>query len=300
MQLLTEKAHFTVDGGEFRRSVNREPFGFSHNLHELELFSFDSLRELAAKYVDADYFIAGSVQAPGTPFYSLPCADLRPLEAIDRLDFGAQRVLMKRPEKYDARFRDLLDALFDRVLELRGGLRGEKLERLEGSVLISSAAATTPFHFDPEVSFFFQIQGPKIYHVYSPSILSEQELERFYVQGVVDIGQVEFAGRDPARECVFNLAPGKGLHQPQNAAHWVETRELRSVSYVFVFETDATRASGRARAYNYYLRKLGGRPAAPGARPELDALKAKTMQIAIPFRKQVKRTAFKALRRQIA
>jgi hypothetical protein len=170
---------------------------------------------------------------------------------------------------------------------LRGGLGGERLERLESAVLVSSAATTTPFHFDPEVNFFAQVSGDKVYHVYSPAALAEAELEPFYVRGVVNIGQVALKGRDPACEHVFHLGPGKGLHQPQNAPHWVETRASRSVSYAFVFETDATRARGRVRAFNYYLRKARVKPTPPGARPALDGLKAGTMRAVIPARKLV-------------
>src|SRR5262249_10177785 len=155
-----------------------------------------------------------------------------------------------------ARFRELLDTLFRQVVDLRGGLRRERVVRLESGILISSAATTTPFHFDPEINFFSQIEGEKIYHAYAPSVLTEPELERFYIRGVVNIGQVQLNGRDPAREHVFTLGPGKGFHQPQNSPHWVETRESRSVSYAFVWESNATRARGRVRAFNYYLRKL--------------------------------------------
>ena len=174
---------------------------------------------------------------------------------------------------------------------------GEQVVRLQGSILISSAATTTPFHFDPEIGFFSQIEGEKIYHVYSPTVLSEAELERFYVRGNVNIGQVDLGGRDPAREYVFNLGPGKGLHQPQNAPHWVETVGARSVSYTFVFETDATRAMGRVRAFNYLQRKLGLSPARPGTHSALECAKSQTMKAVIPVAKSLKNAADAVLRR---
>ena len=102
---------------------------------------------------------------------------------------------MKRPEKFDPRFRELLDTLFKQVVDLRGGMKGEKVLRLASAVLISSSATTTPFHFDPEVNFFSQIEGEKIYHVFAPATLTETELETFYVRGVLDIAQVKLAGR---------------------------------------------------------------------------------------------------------
>ncbi len=287
MIALCDQGCLNLDPDTFRESLDREPFGFTHNLNELDLFEPDSLLGLAEKYDDhpRDHYVAAGAPAPGAVFYSVPYAGFSPREALDRLDSVGCRVLLKRPEKHDPRFRKLLDALFRQVVDLRGGLGRERVVRLESAVLVSSAATITPFHFDPEVNFFAQIEGEKIYHVFSPSALTESELERFYIRGVVNIGQVALKGRDAGREHVFTLGPGKGLHQPQNAPHWVETRQSRSVSYAFVFETNATRARGRVRAFNYYLRKLRLNPTPPGARRRLDGFKAGAMRTVIPVRK---------------
>jgi hypothetical protein len=269
--------------------LGREPFGFSHNLSELDLFEPDSLRALAEKYAahPSDYFVAGGAPSPAVEFYSVPRPDLSPRQGFDHLDSGGCRILLKRPENHDPRFRALLDALFQQVVELRGGLGRERVVRLQSTILISSASTITPFHFDPEINFFAQIEGEKIYHVFSPSVVTEPELERFYVRGVVNIGQVQLRGRDPAREHIFTLGPGKGLYHPQNAPHWVETCRSRSISYGFVYETDATRAQGRVRACNYYLRKFRLNPAPPGCRRMRERLKSGTMRAIIPVRKAI-------------
>ncbi|HTB67225.1 MAG TPA: hypothetical protein VK727_13430 [Steroidobacteraceae bacterium] len=206
---------------------------------------------------------------------------------MEQLDSGATRILLKRPENHDAGFRQLMNDLFSEVMALRGGLRGERLVRLESAVFITSAASTTPFHFDPEIAFFFQIEGDKSYHVYPPASLREADLEKFYLRGQVSIGQVDLKACDSTLERVFELHAGVGFHQPQNSPHWVQTRASRSVSYSFVYETDATRARGRARACNYYLRKVGMQPFKPGSRPVLDAVKAGAMRMVIPVRNRV-------------
>jgi hypothetical protein len=252
--------------------------------------------EVWLKEYQKDYFVAGSTPSAAAKFYSVPHGQCKPHEALDRLDTPGFRIILKRPEKYDNRFRELLDTLFKQVVNLRGGLGRERVVRLESAVLISWSSST-PFHFDPEIGFFSQIEGEKLYHVYSPSALTEAELEPFYVRGEVNIGQVELEGRDPAREHVFALSPGKGLRQPQNVPHWLETRGTRSVSFTFVFETDATRAQSRVRAFNYGLRKLGLEPAYPGTHPVTDAIKASAMQVVIPVGKRVRRTVLKALGR---
>jgi hypothetical protein len=279
-----------------RHLVDRVPFGYEHNLSGLDLFAFDALESLAAKY-EHDYFVASGAPTPGTLFYSVRYGEQTPAQAMRRLDAGNQRILLKRPEQYDARYRELMQVLFDQVLEMRGGLaRGERVVRLDSSILVSSSETITPFHFDPEVSFFFQIAGRKVYHLYAPSALSETELERFYWMGIVNIGQIDLAGRDPEKEHVFELQAGDGMHQPQNSPHWVQTGATRSISYVFSFETNRSRARGRTRAFNYYQRKAGIAPAVPGTNSRGDALKAAFMQAAIPAR-QVLGDAVRRLRR---
>jgi hypothetical protein len=294
--MIREGVGFFADRETFERDYDREPFGYDHNLSELDLFSEASLRELAARY-ERDYFVAAGANSAGTAFYSVPSGEYAPVEAFDRLDSINQRILLKMPENYDPRYRDLMEALFEQVVERRGDLRGERVVRLASSILISSAAAITPFHFDPELSFFFQISGEKIYHLYSPSVLSEEELERFYVMGIVNIGQVDLEGRDPGSEHVFRLVAGKGMHQPQNCPHWVETRLTRSISYVFSYETDMTRSIGRTRAFNHYMRSIGLRPSAPGSHPAQDARKAKAMEVLIPVRKRASEALRKTFRR---
>lgn len=270
----------------FEREFDREPFGFTHQLHMLDLFSPEALRRLTAKYerCPEDYFVSSSASTPGTRFFSVPFSKLAPLAALDALATGQHRILLKRLEDHDPQFRELLQQTFRQVIDQCGGLRGARVERLESALFISSGATITPFHFDPEINFFAQIEGQKRYHVYSPKVVSDIELERFYVRGKLEIGQIDLDGRDAAHEHVFQLGPGKGLHQPQNAPHWVETGATRSISYSIVFETDAMRAAGRARGCNHYLRKLGISPAGPGRSSVRDAMKSQAMLAVTPLR----------------
>jgi hypothetical protein len=275
---------------------DREPFGFTHQLSDLPLFKPDYLYELTRRYAafPNDYYVAASAASASQEFYAGPPLKWKPHEALEQLDTSACRILLKRVDTHDEKFRDLLRALFDEVVKFRGGMRGERIVRLESGVFITSAASTTPCHFDPEVNFFAQIEGPKTYHVFSPATVSEQEMEQFYVAGAVNIAQVDLNKRDPAKEHVFVLGPGKGLHQPQNAPHWVETGAGRSISYSFVFETDVGRARGRVRAYNRYLRRLGLSPTGPGVHPAVDALKQNTMRVVTPLRVGARETIRKA------
>jgi hypothetical protein len=204
------------------------------------------------------------------------------VEALERLDTGNYRVLLKRPETHDEDFRELLENSFSQLIGAFDGLRREDVKRLESAILISSGSTTTPIHFDPEIGFFSQIEGEKFYHIYPPNCSREAEMERFYVRGRVDIAQVELEQLDVKKEQVFRLLPGMGFHQPQNSPHWVRTGDSRSISYTFVLETEAGRTFGRARGFNFCLRKLGMTPAAVGTHPVGDAMKAGAMRFAYP------------------
>ena len=273
------------ESASFQKLYNFEPFALTHNLPSLDLFTPDSLAALADKFADAprDFFIAASAPTPGTDFYSVPRVGRTPREALEEIDKINCRVLLKRPEKYDPRFRELLDFLFQQVLELRADLRRERIERLEGAVIVSSGATTTPIHFDPVVGFFAQIEGEKFYHVYPPACVLESELERFYIRGRYDIGNVNFANLDASRDHLFRLDPGKGLHQPHNAPHWVQTGASKSVSYTFVYQTGSSQALARTRAFNHCLRELGIAPSRPSIHRRADAAKALTMRAAVPL-----------------
>jgi hypothetical protein len=278
-----------LDSAIFREKFDHEPFGFSHNLSGLDVFKPEALADLVRRFDQQprDYFVSAGAPSAGAEFFKVPHGQCTPSEAMARLNSAAIRILLKRPENHDPAFRRLLDALFAQVVALRGGLGSERLVRLESAVFITSAASTTPFHFDPEINFFSQIEGEKTYHVYAPASVREIDLEDFYLQGQVSIGQVDLRKCDPVHEHVYTLRAGDGFHQPQNSPHWVQTQASRSISYSFVFETDATRARGRARACNHYLRKMGIDPFVPGGHPARDALKAGAMRMLIPLRQAV-------------
>ena len=272
------------EGDVFQKCYDIEPFDLKHNLGSLDLFTPDSIAALADKFANSpkDFFIAASAPTPGTAFYSVPCVGRTPRQALEEIDKIHCRVLLKRPENYDPRFRELLHSLFRQIVTQRGELLGERIERLEGAILVSSGATITPIHFDPVVGFFAQIEGEKFYHVYPPAAVLESELERFYILGIFDIGKVKLDDLDPSRDHLFRLGPGRGLHQPCNAPHWVQTGSSRSVSYTFVYQTAASQALARTRAFNHCLREIGVAPSHPGIHRGADTAKALTMRAAIP------------------
>jgi hypothetical protein len=287
LALQPQDARIQFDTLSFADDYNVHPIGLTHNLSTLELFQPEALIDLAKRYNGhpMDSFVAGSAPKANVDFNSVAHGQYAPDVAMTHLDEMPLRILLKRPEDHHPGFKLLMETLLQSISDARGGFGDEKIVRLQSSVFITSAKATTPIHFDPEVAFFTQIEGEKIYHVYPPDNVSEAELEPFYIKSSVEIGRVDASLRDPAKEHVFHLEPGKGLHQPQNAPHWVETCASRSVSYSVVFETNVTKSLGRTRAFNHYSRKAGIAPTMPGLNPAADAIKANAIDAVIPLRK---------------
>jgi Cupin superfamily protein len=299
MTSIAPAPRLDLDDAVFNENYDRVPFGFSHNLHRLTLFENETLRSLCERYAahPEDYFVSRSAPTAGAVFYSVPKTPLKPHEAFDHLTAGSYKILLKRLERHHDGFRDLLNTLFGQVKgQLQRNRFSDEAVRLESSVFISAPQATTPFHFDPEVNFFSQIEGEKIYHLYEPSVLAEDEVEPLYVRAMTDIGQVDLARRDPSAEHVIRLQPGMGLHQPQDAPHWVETVGSRSISYTFVYETHEGQRRSRVRSFNSYLRRLHIDPARPGEHPARDAVKAAAMAAVIPARKQIGKAVRSVLR----
>ena len=283
-RIQLEDVQFDIEPQVYSANYNKVPFGFTHNLHQLEIFEFDAICNLAARYATAsenDFFVAGSSFAADSAFFAAEHIKLRPSEALEHLDDKPTRILLKRPESYDPGYRALLETIVKKLRELPGGLGGQTIKRMQSSLFITSAAATTALHFDPEVAFFTQIAGDKDYHVYPPAQVPEPELEDFYSRGRVSIGHVDMAALNPASEQLYKLKAGYGFHQPQNSPHWVQTQATRSISYSMVFETTADKVLGLTRAFNHFERKMGLNPALPGMKPKLDSFKS---EVIVPVR----------------
>ncbi len=281
VETLTSKdARLEIDPASYSALYNNTPFGFQHNLHELDLFQFEAICDLADRYTGAspnDYFVTGTSPKADAAFFDTEQIVLKPVEAIRKLDDKPTRILLKRPENYDVRFRTLMNGLIQQIRALPGGLGSQPIRRIQSSVFITSAAATTALHFDPEVAFFAQIEGDKDYHAYPPDQVTEPELEAFYSRGRVSIGQLDMSKLNPDQDHFFPLKAGAGFHQPQNSPHWVQTRAVRSISYSLVYETALDKQIGLTRAFNYFERKAGLNPAPPTKKPRLDGLKARAI-----------------------
>src|SRR5580692_11179813 len=132
-QVALEDVQLDIDPKSYQRFYNRIPFGFTHNLHQLEIFQFDSLSELLDRYTGEsnDYYVAGSAAAAGSAFFDAPHIKLTPKEAIHQLDERPTRILLKRLENHDDRFRKLIDLIIKQIRGIPGGLGDQPILRIQ-------------------------------------------------------------------------------------------------------------------------------------------------------------------------
>jgi len=138
--LTSRDAHLEIDPASYSALYNNTPFGFQHNLHKLDLFQFEAICDLAGLYTSAspnDYFVTGTSPKADAAFFDTEQIVLKPVEAIRKLDEKPTRILLKRPENYDARFRTLMNNLLQQLRELPGGLCNQPIRRIQSSIFIT-------------------------------------------------------------------------------------------------------------------------------------------------------------------
>ena len=140
-------------------------------------------------------------------------------------------------------------------------------------IFINSPNRISTYHIDRECNCLLQIRGTKTLSIFDRNdreVLPEEEIERFWA---VDNNSAVYKPHLQNRARVFELPPGRGVHIPVNAPHWVRNGPEVSVSLSINFHYHDAMLADVYRA-NYWLRKLGVRPAAPRESALRDAVKS--------------------------
>lgn len=253
-----------IDRGRITSDFNLRPFAIRHSLVDHPLFSLERLVELARRLPPAAVeYNAGDLPLTQDPNQT-PRTGLSVEETIRRITEARSWMVLKRVE-VDGEYRRVLDDCLDEVVPFAPGMRAR-----QAFVFISSPGSVTPYHIDHEYNFLLQIRGTKTMSIFDRSVLSEQEVERFY-RG--EHRNLVFDERRADTARTFELAPGDGVHVPVNAPHYVKNGPLASVSFSITFRTpDGDRRSAVYRV-NERMRAVGIHPRPVGATPLLDRAK---------------------------
>jgi hypothetical protein len=267
----THSARLQFDPAQFNAAFPRQPFLMNHALRGNPLFSLESLVALSKRLPPTKVeYNAGTVDINMHDKLT-PQTGLSVEETIRRIETCRSWMVLKNVEA-DPTYRALLDACLADVAHFSEPVT-PGMRRHEGYIFISSPGSRTPYHMDGEHNFLLQLTGSKQVHMWDStdrSVLTEKEIEANYSGG----GHRNLSYQDAfaAKAQLFDLTPGRGLHFPVNAPHWVQNGPEVSVSFSVTFRTPAIDKRALLYAANSRLRAWGLNPPPVGQSALRDAV----------------------------
>ena len=278
---------YSVDRAKFAENFNKRPFLLDHSLSDHPAFTMDRLHSLLEQSLPIPnkvYWNAGKKRIDQR-WKDRPGRDFSIEEAFRRIRetdawiiiFGADR---------DPEIHELLEKGLAEVQEMTGIPLSREEKSRQSIIFITSPHRITEYHIDKECSLLLQIYGKKTIHIFDQTdreVLTEPELERFWS---VDNNAAIYKAHLQNRVTSFLLEPGKAVHIPINAPHWLENGDDISVSINQNFEYKNDKLANIYRA-NYYLRKFGMNPLPPGRSRMQDRLKGHGMKLPVAVAREI-------------
>lgn len=250
---------FTDWRPELAEDWGRAPLCARHRLDRHPLFSFEALAALIEAYPRAHYALVHmGAQGGKREWREGELGGLTGAEVIEAIKAGRMWLNLRNISAVDARYRDVLDQIFE---EVRRNVPGYTTHNRTSGLLISSPNAQVYYHCDLPGQSLWQIHGAKRVYVYPnrPPFLTPEQLETIALTEV----EVNMA-YDPAYDAharVFEIGGGEMLHWPLNAPHRVENLECLNVSMTTEYWTEAIRRNQMVTMGNAILRtRLGLAP----------------------------------------
>jgi len=273
---LKASAGLSWDGNEadFRQRFNESCFTFSHNLAGHPLFALPALVNLAKTVAlwEGDFYSNSGDVRVDQKWGQIPISELPADEVVARIQHAGAWIIMKHVE-LDPAYAAILNQSAEQIRNLAGPKIGPHLLNPEMLIIANSPGRITPFHMDGECNFLLQLQGSKVIRVFSQHdrvVLTEEEIEHFYTDDLFAANYKETCGDE--RASVIELTPGKAVHIPVNAPHWVQNGSSVSVSISVNFELPDWMRADLYR-FNTLVRRFGFAPTPPGVSPFRDTIK---------------------------
>lgn len=237
----------------------RKPLSIGHALDRHPLFSLDALASLIDGYPRAHYALVHmGAQGDRRLWREGQIGSLSGRQVIEWIGAGRMWLNLRRVDAVDARYRGILDRIFD---ELGAEVPGLRPRLSSCGILISSPGAQVYYHCDLPAQSLWQLHGHKRVYVYPPRapFLTEEQIERIALYEVeVDI---PYETAYDAAATVFDLQPGQMLTWELNAPHRVENAGVLNVSMTMEYWTEDVRRHHMVTMANGILRdKMGLTP----------------------------------------
>lgn len=234
--------------------------GFRHRLMDHPLLQPDQLVALGGR-LEAQGRVrthSNEVEA-GTSFNNAPRLHPNRRSATDTLEHiaDARAWMSLLNVQTDPLYRTLVDEVLDGIASDIASKDPGMCYR-GGWIFVTSPGTVTPFHFDKEHNFLFQVRGRKTVYVWDhrdTEAASEASRDRFHACHERDL----LVWRDELRERAqkFELEPGQGAYMPSTSPHMVENGPEPSITMSFTYYTDATRRDSLLHRAHYRLRQWG-------------------------------------------
>jgi hypothetical protein len=256
----------------FSEHYPETPHKLRHNLGDHPLMTLEALAKLG------DALPSGSVEynkgdlPVGIDPALVPANGLSIGDTIRNVEICSSWAVLKNIEQIPEYFA-LLNGLLAELKPQIEGKTGAML-RPQGYVFVSSPAAVTPYHFDPEHNILLQLRGRKVMTQFpagDPRFAPDKTHEGYHTGGHRNlVWRDELAsGGTP-----WPLGPGEALFVPVMAPHHVKNGPDPSVSLSITWRSDWSFAEADARAFNGLLRKVGIQPKATGRFPAKNKAKS--------------------------
>ncbi|MFC4292436.1 transcriptional regulator [Sphingorhabdus arenilitoris] len=250
------------------------PHRMQHHLHDHPLLALEALALLGEILPDKSVEYNRGDLPIGIAPEDVPANGLSIGDTIRRVDESGSWAVLKNIEQVPE-YRALLLGLLGELKPHIEAKTGEML-RPQGFIFISSPAAVTPYHFDPEHNILLQLRGSKVMTQFpagDPRFAPDETHEAYHTGGprnlIWDDSMAE-AGTE------WPLFPGDALFVPVMAPHFVKNGPEPSISLSITWRSDWSFAEADARALNAMIRKIGFSPKAPGRYPVSNKGKAYT------------------------
>jgi len=255
-----------------------EPATYTHRFADGGLFELAALVDLARRLpASCVEYNSGDLPIDQDPAKT-PMNGLSAEETVRRIAECKSWLVLKNVEVIPEYFRAMTGCLEEVApfIEPKTG----KMYRRQAYLFISSPAAVTPFHMDPEHNILMQISGSKTMYLYPSSVgrdIAQESHEAFHAgEGHRNLRYCEAYETNVQ---AFELNAGDAVYVPVKAPHRVVNGLGVSISFSITWRSKASDAEARLHLMNRTLRRWGANPRPPEAAPIEDAVKIFTHKI---------------------
>jgi hypothetical protein len=266
-----------ADAAEFKQKFNVDPFMFGHDLAHSPIFSVSRLAKVAERMLEVGNpknvtTRVGKLSMSEAKFSGMPLK-ARLAETVRQIAEANVWLKLTSANTVDAEYNEVLQTVLREIEEKSGEPLLPHITWAAMTVFLTSPHVLTPYHIDHESNFLLQVSGSKHVNLFHPTdreLVPMEQIENFYAG---DFEAAKYRPELQSRASVFHLVPGKVVHHPPLAPHWVQNGNDVSVSVSIGFCLRPLDRVARVYQVNHYLRRLGLEPTPPGRSALRDGLK---------------------------